>query len=188
MKEVILIITFLAGTSPLYAKEKITIEVVDAVSLIRITTSNVVIPASPAQSVSNCVGISSIYLEQYGITCTTSTYPLDPSHLAPNVGPSEADAARAILPDGTKVFLFCDVQIEGRCKLLAPKDALVEGLGLSKVEQQEVFLTRRHYLGSKSIGIYKAERDGNKFVVWGPQGKSEYHIVGSWTGVSKSEE
>jgi hypothetical protein len=165
----------------LHAKDKIKIEIVDTASALEFGAIPSTVQATPAQSVTHCSGVSGIYARVYGYDCTTTSYPASPAHVEKRPYLSSSYYARAIMPDGSHVWLQCDLGAK-HCGPIDPWDkAKTKESCDYPSSATPVFLqVCLHTSESKSLGFYEAKLDSDKVVIYGPKGKREYSVLRSW--------
>jgi hypothetical protein len=149
--------------SPCFAGQKIKIEIVEATRNVLVTGGPK--PASPEKKETHCTtGEAGDVKTQ---DCTTVTSPATPASNSP---PQMAIAysAKIILPDGIHARIAC-----------------VEGAdGCGSIESATPERTKQTWVGASEtttgLGIFEAKRNKNDIVIYTPNGKRKYQVMGSW--------
>jgi len=169
------VITFLiVSTLPLSSKDKMKIEIVDTASAVEIGTATSSVPASSAQTVTHCSGISGIYAEVYGHDCTTTNYPATPAHDVNRPYITSTYYARAVMGDGEHVWLSCDLMTR-KCGPIEPWNSSQTKETCDNQPSETALYLRvclRIDPNSKTFGLYEATRDGDDLSIHGPKGKT----------------
>ena len=149
--------------SPCFAGQKIKIEIVEATQNVLVTGGPK--PASPEKRETHCkTGEAGDVKTQ---DCTTVTTPAIPASNAP---PQMAVSfsAKIILPDGTHARIFC-----------------VDGAdGCGSIESAAPERTKQTWVGASQtttgLGMFEAKRNKNEIMIYTPNGKRKYQVMGSW--------
>ena len=158
-----LLMAVLLSESPCLAGQKIKIEIVEATRNVLVTGGPK--PASPEKTETHCkTGEAGDVKTQ---DCTTVTTPAVPaSNTPPQMAVSYS--AKVILPDGTHARIFC---IEG-------------GDGCGSIESATPERTKETWVGASKttteLGMFEAKRNKNEIVIYTPEGKRKYQVMGSW--------
>jgi hypothetical protein len=83
--------------------------------------------------------------------------------------------AKVILPDGSHASLICDSTDSGCGR--------IESFALEKMDPDSKTCktsAERADCTTKNLGYYWAKRSGNVLLIYGPQKKVKFKIVGSW--------
>jgi hypothetical protein len=149
--------------SPCFAGQKIKIEVVEATQNVLVTGGPKL--ASPEKKETHCkTGEADDMKTQDCTTITTLAIP------ASNSPPQMAIAysAKIILPDGTHARIACAERTDG-CGSI--ESATPEG-------------TKQTWVGASrtttGLGMFEAKRNKNEIVIYTPNGKRKYQVMGSW--------
>jgi len=147
------------------AADKFNIEIVESTSVIQLL--NATIPDSPEQMDTHCSASAtgSTTTEDCKTTVKPATQP------TAGVRPLFRFSAKAILPDASHVWLMC-FQGDKDCAGIATVEE--KSTGNCETKGNTITCT------AKDLGTYKAKRDKNDLVIYGPKGKLKYRIVGSW--------
>lgn len=180
----LVIAILLSASSPLHAKEKVKVEVVESWTYLYWVSGTRFIPASPERKITRCEGTSGIYVPNYGSTCVTTTTPGTPEHSTPwPTAFGYFHSTSIIMPDGEHVIATC-LSSENHCGTFVNESAGGVEKKCTDLSQGMVGTTK--YLcgytlsGAKSLGVFQAEIDGDKITIGSPNGKRVYEKSGTW--------
>ena len=157
------IVSALLPVSPSFAGQKIKIEIVEATRNVLVTGGPK--PASPEKTETHCKTSETDAAKTQD--CTTVTTPAVP---ASNTPPQMAVSfsAKIILPDGTHARIFCTERSDGcgSIESATPERTKETWVGASKT--------------TTGLRMFEAKRNKNEIVIYTPNGKRKYQIIGLW--------
>jgi hypothetical protein len=155
------------GLCSAMAADKIKVDIVEATNTILMVPHT--FPGSPEQIDTHCTA------RAVGNTangdCTTVRRPATEA-IAGSM-PTAEYSAKAILPDGSHAALTC-YPWNKNCGIIDPSASEKSSYNCDTTGAGNMTCTR------KNLGVYRAKRDKNDLVIYGPNGKRRYQITGSW--------
>ena len=155
------------GLCSAMAADKITVEIVEATNTILMVPHT--FPGSPERIDTHCT--ASATGNTANSDCTTVGRPAT----EPIAGsmPTVEYSAKAILPDGSHSALTC-YPWNKNCGIIDPVASEKSSRNCDTNGDGNMTCT------TKNLGVYRAKRDKNDLVIYGPSGKLKYQITGSW--------
>lgn len=155
------------ATSSAAAADKIKVEIVEATNTIVMVPHT--FPGTPEEINTHCN--ASVAGNTANGDCNTTVKPAtDPTT---GLMPSAQYSAKAILPDGTHAALVC-YPWNKNCGSIEPMATEKSSFNCDASGGGNMTCIR------KNLGVYRAKRDKNDLVIYGPNGKLKYQITGGW--------
>jgi hypothetical protein len=154
-------------SSSVVAADKIKVEIVEATNTILMVPHT--FPGTPEQINTHCN--ASVSGNTANGDCNTTVKPAtDPTT---GLMPTAQYSAKAILPDGSHAALVC-YPWNKNCGLIEPMASQKSSSNCDTSGGGNMTCT------SKNLGTYRAKRDKNDLIIYGPNGKRKYQITGAW--------
>lgn len=166
------------------AKDKNQAEVVEVYMLTQMAWHEQKMPGTPETSVTTCTGISGIYSKVYGSKCITTKTPATEGSMQPVTTAIHVfDGVKLIMPDGSHLLLMCERWDKG-CGSLVDKNAdrvneTCKDLSQGTEYKLNDFCTYSAE-GATTLGMFRAERNGDVVTIWGRHGKRTYEVGGTF--------